>query len=306
LDVTEPLAKTDNRMVPPVKLREPQLRGLAEPYSVTMDFGELPTDRPLVLALTGWLRFGGGMANVAGSLDPSLPFPFPTLEAELPDGTWKPVPTEVGAPCGKTKTILVELENKLPAGARRLRLTSAFEIHWDSALLCEKAGSQQNRVTSLLAERAELRWHGFGRFEDLPESLPLTPQYGSAVAAPPWSRTPAGWCTRYGPVGELVREKDDALVLLNGGDELALSFRADQLPPKPAGFVRDFFLYVVGWDKDADFHVGEGWRVEPFPFLGMDDQAYGRQAAPQHRPDWILEYNTRWVGPLVLHGDSNR
>ena len=118
-------------MVSPVQLREPQLRGLAEPFSVTMDFGELPANRPLVLALNDWLRFGGGMANIAASLDANLPFPFPTLEAELPDGSWQKVDVDVGAPCGKTKTILVDLENKLPTGARQLRITTAFEIYWD-------------------------------------------------------------------------------------------------------------------------------------------------------------------------------
>jgi hypothetical protein len=52
------------------------------------------------------------------------------------------------------------------------------------------------------------------------------------------------------------KNSDDALVPLNGGDELALSFQAEQLPAKPASFVLDFFHYVAGWDKDADFHVG--------------------------------------------------
>jgi len=102
-------------------------------------------------------------------------------------------------------------------------------------------------------------------------------------------------------VAELVAQPDDTLVLLNGGDELSLSFPADQLPPKAAGLVRDFFLFVVGWDKDADFHVGQGWRVDPLPFRGMRDQEYGRQIRPSGLPDtWQSKYNTRWVGPLVL------
>jgi hypothetical protein len=87
---------------------------------------------------------------------------------------------------------------------------------------------------------------------------------------------------------------------LNGGDELALSFKTDALPPKPAGFVREFFLYVVGWDKDGDFHVGEGWRVGPLPFSGMDDQAYGKQLIQPTEKRWKEAYNTRWVGPFVL------
>src|SRR5687768_18003942 len=30
---------------------------------------------------------------------------------------------------------------------------------------------------------------------------------------------------------------------------------AADLPPKPAGHVREFFIYTDGWDKDSDFHV---------------------------------------------------
>ena len=301
-DVSQALVRTDQQMVSPVRLRDPQLRGLAEPFSVTLDFGELPADRPLVLVLNGWLRFGGGMANIAASLDASLPFPFPTLEAELPDGTWKPVPVEVGAPAGKTKTILIELEKKLPPGARRLRLTTAFEIHWDSAALCERAAADSNRQTTLLPDHTDLRWRGFSKHAALPNYLPLTPEYDRVEFAPPWRRTPAGWCTRYGEVDELVKDQDDALVLLNGGDELALSFKADRLPPKPAGFERNFFLYVVGWDKDADFHVAEGWRVEPMPFVGMDDQAYGRLTRPAGLSGSLMDkHNTRWVGPMTLN-----
>jgi len=44
----------------------------------------------------------------------------------------------VGVPCGKTKTIIVDLAGKLPPGSRRLRLTTAFEIHWDRLALFER------------------------------------------------------------------------------------------------------------------------------------------------------------------------
>jgi hypothetical protein len=242
------------------------------------------------------------MANIAASLDANLPFPFPSLEAELADGTWVTVPTDVGAPAGKTKTIVVEL--KPPADARRLRLSTAFEIYWDSISLCERVESGGGAQLVLRPDCAEVRWHGFGQFAPLPEWLPLTPQYDKIKAAPPWRYTPAGWCTRYGPVDDLVHARDDALVLLNGGDELALSFLASRLPPKRPGFERSFFLYVVGWDKDADFHVAQGWRVEPLPFRGMDDQAYGKQARPAGLDDsWIKKYNTRFVGPGVVAQD---
>ena len=122
-----------------------------------------------MLALTGWLRFGGGMANIAASHDPNLPFPFPTLEVETPDGSWQPVDVTVGAPAGKTKTILVDLAGKLAAGSRRLRLSAAFEIHWDRIALFERAGlTAQTTSPRLSPARTDLHWRGFSEFEDLP------------------------------------------------------------------------------------------------------------------------------------------
>jgi hypothetical protein len=113
--------------------------------------------------------------------------------------------------------------------------------------------------------------------------------------------TPAGWCTRYGSVDALVATRDNALALLNGGDELTLRFAAAGIPPKPAGAVRDFFFYSVGWDKDADFHCELGWQVEPLPWHGMEDQRYGKEIRPALEGDgWIKRYNTRWVGPYTL------
>jgi len=174
-------------------------------------------------------------------------------------------------------------------------------------MMAEKVPNIGNEVTRLVPGRSELHWRGFSELNSQGSDVPLMPQYDLVQATPPWRRTPFGWCTRYGPVDELVKEKDNRLVLLNGGDELALSFAADKLPPKCDGFERDFFLYVVGWDKDADFHVGQGWHVEPLPFLGMEDQAYGRQMRPAELNDsWIAKYNTRWVGSLVLAPATSR
>ena len=51
----------------------------------------------------------------------------------------------------------------------------------------------------------------------------------------------------------------------------------------------------------AGFHVGQGWRVEPLPFHGMDDQRYDELVRPAGMGnEWIQKYNTRWVGPMVL------
>lgn len=300
-DVTDLLRVIDNRRVSPEKLRVPQMRGQAEPFSVTLDYGPLDTSRPLALVLNGWLLFGGGMANIHASQDPSVPFPFPTLEAEV-NGAWEKVEVTVGAPAGKTKTIVADLTGKLPGGTRRLRLTTGFEIHWDRIALMEPLPADSFTMSLVTPDQADLHWRGFSDFEDLPWGFPLTPNYNKVNADPKWRITPGGWCTRYGDVSELIVGRDDGLMIMNGGDELTLKFAAENLPTRPAGFVREYFIYTDGWDKDSDFHVAAGTTVEPLPWHGMDDQLYGKEKRPEFASDTLhRKYNTRWVPPNILH-----
>jgi hypothetical protein len=241
------------------------------------------------------------MANVAASHDPNLPFPFPRLEVEVGRDQWRPVEVMPGTPPGKTKTILVDLERRLPAGSERLRLTTAFEIHWDRIALFHRRRTGETRLSRVGPSRADLHWRGFSHFADLPWTFPLTPVYERVFQNAPWVITPMGWCTRYGAVDPLLEGRDNAMVLVNGGDELTLAFPADRLPPAPAGTVRDFFLEAVGWDKDADFHVELGWKVDPVPWHGMEDQRYGQETRPAFPSDALMaRFNTRWVGQHTL------
>lgn len=300
-EVTDVLQSIDGAKVGPLQLREPQLRGLAETHGVILDFGPLPSARPLVLALTGWIRFGGGMANIAASLYPGLPFPFPILEAETTAGVWQKLDLQPGAPIGKTKTILVDLAGKLPAGTGRLRLSTAFEIYWDRIALWERGGQANSRLESLAPMSTDLRWRGFGEIAALPPHEPQTPIYDRVQANPPWRISPGGWATRYGQVDELLSSRDNMLVLINSGDELILKFNASQVPPPPPGTQRDFFLYSVGWEKDGDFHVAHRASFEPLPWHGMNDQLHGREPRPAMTNDWWMpKYNTRWCAPQVL------
>ena len=91
---------------------------------------------------------------------------------------------------------------------------------------------------------------------------------------------------------------------VSGGGADAVAFHRHRLlgvatlPPVADGRVREYFLWTVGWDKDADYHVAAGLTVEPLPWSGMDDQRYGRQPRPAFPSDVLHErYNTRWVGP---------
>jgi tetratricopeptide (TPR) repeat protein len=326
VEVTRAVSEIDRTFASPTKLREPQLRGLAEAHSVTADFGELPTGKSLVLALTGWLRFGGGMANIAASSYSEFPFPFPTLEAEV-HGQWQRVDVELGAPSGRAKTIITDLAGKLPSGARRLRVTATFEIHWDRIALFERADEAGTKVSRLAPTRTDLHRRGYSEMKPLRRSSRgsearierseidrslltsaapgsdtlLVPDYATVRSSPLWRITPSGWATRYGAVDELIAARDNALVLVCGGDELTLEFAADQLPPKATSMERDFFVSVSGWDKDSDFHVATGTTIEPLPWHGLNDQTYGTATCPAFTNDaWVQKFNTRWVGPRVL------
>jgi hypothetical protein len=267
---------------------------------VVLDFGPLKIERPLALVLNGWLRFGGGMANINASHDPSLPFPFPALEVEV-NGQWQPVDVTVGAPAGKTKTILVDLAGKLPLGAHRLRLHTAFEIHWDRIALMERVDQTDTSVAQFAPTRADLHWRGFSEFEDLSWDWPLTPNYERVNQAAPWRITPSGWCTRYGEVSELIARRDEGLLVMNGGDELTLQWTAAELPPKRDGDIREFFIYTDGWDKDSDFHVRAGTAIDPLPWHGMDDQRYPNEKRPEFPSDALhRKYNTRWIPAQTL------
>lgn len=295
-DVTEALRKVDGHRASPPSMRTPQLRGLAEPHSWTLDFGPLDHAKPWVLVLNGWIRFGGGMANIAGSQDPTLPFPFPMLEAETAPGNWSKVDVTVGAPAGKTKTIVVDLDGKLPPNTRRLKLSGAFEIHWDRIALMEKKKNPKTTITYVAPTGSDLHFRGFSRLQDLPSDAPLTPVYEDVKAHSHWTIIPGGWSTRYGDVSELIAARDEGLALIHSGDELMLSFETDSLPSKPKGMFREYFLYADGWDKDSDFHVAAGDTIEPLPFHGMDDQRYGHEKRPSFSSDALhRKYHTRWV-----------
>jgi len=300
-DVTDALRKSDRVRLSPTAPRGEAYRGLAERHGVLLDFGPLVASEPLQLVLEGWLRFGGGMANIAGSQREDFGFPFPTLEAESAHGVWQSVPVTVGAPAGKTKSIVVDLTGKLPMGTRRLRISQEFEIHWDRIALLHTAPPGSFSQRTLDPARADLHGRGYSAFADLPWTEPLTPVYENLLKQPHWRITPSGWATRYGDVRPLLRHRDNGLAIIAGGDELTLEFDDNTLPARQPGLARSYFLHSVGWDKDADYHVAAGTSIEPLPWSGMDDQLHGIQPRPAFPSDALhQEFNTRWVGPRAI------
>jgi DNA-binding SARP family transcriptional activator len=282
VDRSDALQEIDGVFAPPGVTLPPPFRGMCHPLTLTVDFGVIDVDRPLVLALTGWLRYGSASVNIAISQNPSITVIPPTLEVETEPGAWAPVDVVVGMPAGKTKTILCDLSGKLPEGARRLRLTSTFEIRWDRIAMFDRIDLDDRKRHDLQPTSANLYFRGFPEMKPRGPHHPITPDYHTLAENPPWRTTPQGWCTRYGDVLDLATDADDRTVILNGGDALTLGYAAGDLPDAPAGMVRSFFFFSVGWEKDADHNVVGGDTVEPLPVGDADI-------------DWQVQYNTRFV-----------
>ncbi|HTO04329.1 MAG TPA: FG-GAP-like repeat-containing protein [Opitutus sp.] len=290
-DVTESLSQIDGRFALPGEILLPPLRGVCRPIDYTLDFGPLPVNDALVLAVTGRLEFGTASSNIALSQTDAASLIWPTLEADSGDGRWQPVAVNIGIPDGRTKTHACDLTGKLPAGARRLRLTTSFQIYWDRIALLRKRELPPSRMHVRPFDRANLRWRGFSALETAADGSLRVPTFDNVTDQPSWRTTLEGWCTRYGETGELIARTDGMLAVLNGGDALELELRADALPPVPEGFTRTFFLSAVGWDKEENNNTIAGNTVEPLP----GQLPVATDADALERPEWTQRYNTRWV-----------
>ena len=298
-DVTAALRAIDGQRVGPTQRHDGQFRGMAFPAHLTLDFGSVDAlDRP-VLVLTGWIQYGDASVNVANGQRKNRLGHFPQLEVRRPDGSWRRLPVTVGAPAGKTKTILCDLSDALGAhrGPLVLRLSSGLELYWDRIALMSRSNQEgvNHRVD---VHEATLQFRGFSQRRKPTDDAPEVPDPSRIESAPPWRRVLTGACTRYGDVTELLHQADNRTVILNSGDALVVEFRADTLPPPRDGMVREFFLYSVGWDKDGDYNVAASQTVDPLPFHGMDDNRYGLEPFPWTTAlrEWAKRYNTRWVG----------
>ena len=114
----------------------------------------------------------------------------------------------------------------------------------------------------------------------------------------PW-RELEGTYTRYGDVLELLDRTDNRYIVFGPGDEISVSFSAEDLPQPADGMSRTFLLYSDAFLKDADLNTAGGRTVEPLPFHGMSRYPYGSEEAYPAEAEtraFLEEYMTRRVG----------
>jgi hypothetical protein len=192
---------------------------------------------------------------------------------------------------------VLDLTSLTRRGLDEFRIVTTLRVYWDEVLV-DVSEPAPVTMTRLDAQRADLTWRGFSA-ETTPDGrAPFTYDYDRVSPLAPWKLMP-GRYTREGDVAPLLAAIDDRFVVSRPGDDIALSFDAQSLPPLPSGWTRTFLLYADGFSKEMNLHSASPDRLDPLPFHRMSSYLY---RLPEHYPttpaheQYRAHYNTRVVG----------
>jgi tetratricopeptide (TPR) repeat protein len=284
-------------------------QGLTEEHYLELDLGELDDPGEITLFLTGWIYPANTALNIAFSENPRLEGPrFPSVWTPNADGKFVETKAFIGFPGGKTKTIAIDLSDAFLTDDYRVQIRTTAQIYWDAAFFTVDEPEGELSVQKLPLVTADLHYRGFSARVPYQGRSPEQYLYDQVDPAPRWPPM-RGRFTRYGDVRPLLLQSDGRLVVLGAGDELTLRF-AEPAEPPPPGWRRDFLLYSVGWDKDANLNTLHGQDVEPLPYVEMEGYPYATGAEPSG-PEferYLRDYQTREQNLLwfwnYLHPDA--
>ncbi len=133
-----------------------QFQGFAKPHTLTLDLGEAYTGGPLWLLLHGEVEYFSANSMYAAS-QAGITAISPYVEALGADGKWKRVVDDMGFPAGGPRTMTADLTGKLPAGTKKIRITTNLQVYWDSILISrtqQPASGQSRQGLSTRAQNA--------------------------------------------------------------------------------------------------------------------------------------------------------
>ena len=290
-------------------------QGVTHDHWVEVDLGDeaFVDDGPLWLLARGWVHPTDSSINYALEQGKHDAPRGPVLEIPDGQGGWKVARDKLGFPAGKNKTMLIRLDD-VDGGriARHFRLRTNMEIYWDALQYAQGRDDSGFSQQRLLANRADLRFRGIVAMTQADSSSPELPNYDQLISSGQYWRDLVGFHTRYGDIGELLKQVDDRYAILCGGDEIVLRFAVPASPP--VGLRRDFVWISDGWVKDGDYNTRFGKTVLPLPahdLTSYDAQpAAGNTAQPaagnapgrleddpvyrRHSRDWEI-FHTRYV-----------
>jgi len=268
--------------------------GFANLHALTLDLGPLNAHSPLKLLMTGYVNYFSA-TSLYGAWQAGIKPISPYAEAQLPDGTWQRIADDVGFPAGLERTIVVDLTGKLPAGARKIRLTTNLEIYWDQVLVDNRAEAAA-KTTEVPLSTATLHFRGYPKQVDLASDGDLDYDYDRVSLTGPFQHERGNY-TRMGDVTALVKGIDDRYAIFGSGEEIAAEFDATSLPVLPARWKRDYFFYANGYVKDMDWWDASPFTVAQLPFHKMSTYPYpSNEKFPDDAQslDYQLNWNDRW------------
>jgi Tfp pilus assembly protein PilF len=309
-DVTNLLSARDGKALD--NFGRGQFQGLTRDHYVEVDLGDdAPTTGPLYLIAHGSIHDTESSVNVAitqGSRWRANP-----MSVEVPDGKggWTVAQSNLGFPAGRKKTVLFNLTDVFKPGIpHRVRLRTNLEIYWDHLEWAVGLPDAAVKMVPLKPSAVDLHYRGYS-VVNKPESgaAPEVPDYYRLFSTKQAWRDLEGYYTRFGEVGELLQAIDDRYVIVASGDELSLRF--PELPPPPAGYVRDFILMGDGWIKDGDYNSTFSKTVQPLPHHAQNEY----ESKPGKLEDEVVykrfpedwqKYHTRYVAPDVFRNVLRR
>lgn len=268
--------------------------GFAKLHWIELDLGVWDAQKPLRLLLDGYTDYFTATSMYAADQAGIKVIP-PYVEALDARGNWVRIVEDMGFPAGLARTMVADLTGKVPAGTRRIRIVTNLKIYWDAVRIDQTGASRDIRVTEIPLAHASLQFIGYPREIRGTPTSDTSYSYTSLSRSGPYVRA-AGDYTRYGDVRELLRAPDDRFVVFGSGEGLKLDFDPRALPPLRHGWVRDYFFYADGFEKDLDFYAAHAFTVEPLPYHTMT--AYPYAAGNEYPTDaghvsYELQYNTR-------------
>ena len=125
---------------------------------------------------------------------------------------------------------------------------------------------------------------------------PATPSIPFRVSAPRARTRALPATTPVTATKSLLRASDDKFAVFSSGEGVKLDFDPRNLPALSAGWVRDYFFYADGFEKDLDFYAAHAFTVEPLPRHGLLPYPYpagNEYPADNDHLGYQLEYNIR-------------
>ena len=268
--------------------------GFAKLHWIELELGKWDATKPLRLIMDGYTDYFTATSMYAAD-QAGIKVIAPYVEALDAHNKWVRVVEDMGFPAGLERTMVADLTGKLPPGTRRIRIVSNLKIYWDAIRIDQTPDAGGIHTAEVPLARASLEFLGYPREIRLTPASDTVYSFTNRSMTGPYARAEGNY-TRYGDVLGLLSAVDDRFVVFGSGEGVKLDFDPNHLPILPAGWVRDYFFYANGFEKDLDFYAAYAFSVEPLPRHTMISYPY---PAGKEYPDdaqhlgYELEYNTR-------------